>query len=282
MVTINEVGRRRRVLLPDDCIQVQQGVRFIRIGTSSKSPYSRSLFANNVRGHHLLKYTNIFEQLRDLRHECSSLPEPGETNASGADEGVHFELFEPSSEMPIQKSKRKRYSATERANLFKKTIITVDAPTIGDVEGIPMNILFDRRVNNPLWVELTARNITYLRRVCAHQIEQGVTVREKPEKKARIVVKGKPGRPKKMTNILESESDQSNVSSKDHESGRDSDGESDELECSDAVENIIVPTPLVNSDLAQVVDQEGAPSHEQLLLSCRAKRQVTLQALFKA
>ena len=93
------------------------------------------------------------------------------------------------------------------------------------------------------------------------------------------------GRPKKMkqtTNIMEPDSDQSNASSEDHERGRDSDGENDERECSDVVGNTIVPTPLVNSDLAQVVDQEGAPSHEQLLLSCRAKRQVTLQALFKA
>jgi hypothetical protein len=61
---------------------------------------------------------------------------------------------------------------------------TIQSPTLGDAHGIEMKILkWLYRKNAPLYVELDAENLAYLRLACQHQIEHGDFKRHKAQKK---------------------------------------------------------------------------------------------------
>ena len=51
-------------------------------------------------------------------------------------------------------------------------IITIDAPSVGDVAGVGMRVLTIRA----LWVELTSANLVYLSKSSAHQYQSGVKI----------------------------------------------------------------------------------------------------------
>jgi hypothetical protein len=61
---------------------------------------------------------------------------------------------------------------------------TIQSPTLGDAHGIEMKILkMPYRKNAPLYVELDAENIAYLRNACQWQIEHCDFERHKAQKK---------------------------------------------------------------------------------------------------
>ena len=58
---------RQRAIAPSRFVKHVAERPFIQVGAASKIPCANVLFASNPRGQHLLKFTDIFEQLRMLR-----------------------------------------------------------------------------------------------------------------------------------------------------------------------------------------------------------------------
>ena len=56
-------------------------------------------------------------------------------------------------------------------------VATINAPKVGDVDGIPLQVIASVKATFPIYVELTAENLTYLTRVCEFQMMIGQTKR---------------------------------------------------------------------------------------------------------
>ena len=54
-----------------------------------------------------------------------------------------------------------------------KTTFEIEAPSIDHVQGVKLSVLNDGRKTSPLYIELAAENIAYLRAICMLQIEKG-------------------------------------------------------------------------------------------------------------
>ena len=54
-----------------------------------------------------------------------------------------------------------------------QSIVEIDAPSIGDVEGITMKVCMSWKRTAPLFVEVDPENIAYLRAACKWQMDNG-------------------------------------------------------------------------------------------------------------
>ena len=107
-----------------------------------------------------LSKSTIIEQLIALREERrQELNEKGETGESNYIE-----------EASIFATQRKKRPADKSA---LPDVISIDAPTVGDVEGITMKVMMGKS-REPLNIELTRENVLYLAKVSQQQIESGV------------------------------------------------------------------------------------------------------------
>jgi len=64
--------------------------------------------------------------------------------------------------------------------------MTMRSPTVGDVEGIDVNMIMSHRKNAPLFIECNHATIAYLRAACKWQLENGSIKRKRNEKKHKI------------------------------------------------------------------------------------------------
>ena len=172
IIVVNE--NKQRVVVPMSFVKKIEGRSFMQVGTKCK--YAPALFAQNIRGEHLLKFTDMFDQLRQLR---DARPE-----VQPAAPAMHMpetlDLFEDST--PV----KTKDPAPKRLRHHEPKIVTIAAPSfasVGDmsgVEGISMSVLDLHVKSYPLYVELTASNLEYIRTACKFQIEVGDVKRSKP------------------------------------------------------------------------------------------------------
>jgi hypothetical protein len=128
---------------------------------SAKPKFAIALFVGRERHNddgkefRLFSHTDIFQQITRLRNKkldrAMGRKQPEEK----------LSLFD---DRPM--TKKRKVCLTSGL----PSTVEIVAPTCGETQGITMNILLGSRRNAPLFVELTAENIAYLRAVCKWQI----------------------------------------------------------------------------------------------------------------
>jgi hypothetical protein len=115
----------------------------------------------------LLARTDVIQQLVTARNE-NIITNKGEGDVE------QLTLFddEPST---------KRIKVEEKVDM--PTTIVIDAPTIGDVDGIPIKLMNSWKKTAPLYVELTVDVISYMRNACKWQLKYASIHRGREPKK---------------------------------------------------------------------------------------------------
>ena len=114
-----------------------------------------------------LSKTNIVEKLSDLRNECIKNLAKAEDDAVD-DLGLDDDANSKSIKVDFNKL---------------PSIIEIDAPTVGDAQGMRLKIL-PSKFHQPIWLELSIDVIEYLRKACWFQAEGDTISRNRPQHKA--------------------------------------------------------------------------------------------------
>ena len=117
--------------------------------------------------------TDVVQQLTELRNEKIA-----------AELAKVMQTEQPRHVLTLfAKSGKRRVKRHHRAAIPATTII--DAPTIGDVAGIPMTVMMSTK-NASLYMECTENNVKYVRDACLSQLESGAIKRPRvsPKKRA--------------------------------------------------------------------------------------------------
>ena len=185
IVCINGGGLKYRVVIPPSHIKHVDGQPYIHLSTQQN--YATALFGGgrcNVRGasgkpERALSRTDIVDKLADQRNKL-------------IDEAMDaiMQKNKPHDTLAIfGEQKQPRVKAYQRVAIPET--MTIDAPQIGDIQGVPMRVITKHK-RGPLFVELVDRNLKYVRDACTAQIKAGGIKRYKtPMKRVRCVAKRK-------------------------------------------------------------------------------------------
>jgi len=173
-VTIRGGGMPRRVVIPARDLKEYEGMTFMHV--SSVSTYVTALVSSGPQhGRRPLSKTNVIEQLSALRNATTVIDMPAVQDK--------LQAFGSMS----RSAKSANWSERKKLNSKQMTtceVDTIQSPTLGDAHGIEMKILkWPYRKNAPLYIELDAENLAYLRLACQHQIEHCDFKRHKAQKK---------------------------------------------------------------------------------------------------
>jgi hypothetical protein len=173
-VTIRGGGMPRRVVIPARDLKEYEGMTFMHVSTVST--YVTALVSSGPQhGRRPLSKTNVIEQLSALRNATTVIDMPAVQDK--------LQAFGSMS----RSAKSANWSERKKLNSKQMTtceVDTIQSPTLGDAHGIEMKILkWPYRKNAPLYIELDAENLAYLRLACQHQIEHCDFKRHKAQKK---------------------------------------------------------------------------------------------------
>ncbi len=144
-----------------DCI-VDEGKTYFHCSTVPH--WASALFTyRSKNGERMLSRTDIMQQLVTVRTDTLN-----DIIAKSVRAGNHGDcnLSKPKRHLPV-------YQKAALAGL--PSTVLVEAPSINNVAGVPMRLLVRAKYHTtaPLYVELTPRNIAYLRAACLEQIKSG-------------------------------------------------------------------------------------------------------------
>ena len=164
----------KSVTIPERHLKKEGGSTFLHVSTvpnymgalllSERTKIKDQGWGRRAR---LLARTDVIQQLVTARNEKI-------ITIKGEGDVEHMSLFdaEPST---------KRIKVDEKVDM--PTTIVIDAPTIGDVDGIPIKLLLSWKKTAPLYVELTADVISYMRNACKWQLKHASIHRGRDPKK---------------------------------------------------------------------------------------------------
>ena len=163
----------KRVTIPDDHIKEEGGSLFLH--ASNVPNYMSALLLSDIkdrRGGRMERWmarTDVIGQLVGARNHQIHVLMTKEAKAV-----EQMTLFD-------EGPSRKRIKIDDKVDM--PTTAVIDAPTIGDVKGIPMKVMMSWKKTAPLYVELTVDVISYMRSACKWQIDHGCIHRGRDQKK---------------------------------------------------------------------------------------------------
>jgi len=162
---ISGSAMKNRVVIPAGDTKEADGKVYVHV---SKEPnYMSNLLANRIANARVLSHTNVIETLTELRNDKLS---------------AMLAKSMPLEQLDIFKPRKKKMTSGDKAEL--PASVQVMMPQQGDIPARPINVLLGSRgLCAPLYVELTAGNIIYLRQVCQWQIQTGSIKRRRFNKK---------------------------------------------------------------------------------------------------
>ncbi len=168
----------------------------------------------------LLAHTDVIQQLVSLRNEKIT------ELLTKKDDVEQLSLFD-------DERSTKRIKIDNKVDMPPN--VAINAPTIGDVEGIPIKVMMSWRKTAPLYVELTVDVISYMRSACQWQINHANIHRGREEKK---------------------HSEKALVDNEGHEDNAIANGNEHDPESDNEVSS---PSPLLDAEIMEEVRVDEAP-----------------------
>jgi hypothetical protein len=167
-VTVTGGGLKSRVTIPASDLKNEDGVKFIHMSTVPK--WANRLFASETtKIERVLSRTDVVSKLTQMRNDKLTAILSETTN-------------EPAERLAI-------FEGAKRMKVVDKTTIpasvTLTAPDIGPVLGCEVKVLMSWRLTAPLYAELSAQLLEYIRDACQWQLENANIKRTKIPKKHR-------------------------------------------------------------------------------------------------
>ena len=172
---LSGVGAQSPLLLskPSNIVD-EGGVKFLKVKKSDRRLQTALLWnIDSQRTPRLstqsrpLACTDVIERLIELRNAKYAELLAQEQGSAQRKTGLNDDAPEASRD----RSRRVK----NQANIAKAA--TIEAPRVGEINGIRISVLLSATPSSPLYIEIKAANIEYLRQVVAYQISAGSVLR---------------------------------------------------------------------------------------------------------
>jgi len=175
---LSGVGAQSPLLLskPSNIVD-EGGVKFLKVTKSDRRLETALLWnIDSQRTNRIsertrpLACTDVIERLIELRNAKHAELLAQEQGSAQRNTGLNDDAPEAS------RQPWRRLSARQLLAKIAKAAI-IEAPRVGEIDGIRISVLLSATPTSPLYIELKAANIEYLRQVVAYQISAGSVAR---------------------------------------------------------------------------------------------------------
>ena len=166
-VTVSGADLRNKVTIPASHLSTESGHQFFHVFTYPR--WAAVLFGTtSSKTERSLSRTDVIDQITQLRNSK-----------------LNDLITEKQPQQALSNFRcttwSKRLKTEHKMSLPQ--MVSVRTPDIGEVRGIDVRVLLGWKQTAPLWVELTAESVAYLRQACMWQIMNGEFKRTKIPKK---------------------------------------------------------------------------------------------------
>ena len=174
-VVVSGGEMKRRVVISMVHIKKEDGMMFLHCSAKQGYMYQLILDRHLTKERHLSR-TDVVDQLRRLRNDRV-------VEIQLASRQMRLVLFPSKANFSARHRQVKACRERKAALQTLDAVGTITTPRIGKAERIVMKVLLSYMHNAPLYIELNADNIEYIRAACQAQLDEGCIKRNRDAKR---------------------------------------------------------------------------------------------------